>query len=434
MYDYAIRDGKLYIDGRWEHLNLYIANGEIAYIGQEEFPAKEIIDAEGLEVLPGIIDPHVHFDLDLGKIHSVDDFYFGSVAASYGGVSTIIDFLDPVSNAEELESAFHKRLALAKDSLVDFQLHATIKQPTGSIEAFVQKMKSLGIHTVKLFTTYSDSGRRTNDEDIITLLKLSAQYNFLVMAHIENDDLIDLNPTYTYRDLSKSRPSESETVEALKLAGYVKKYGGKLYMVHCSSGKTLEALVNTYPELINQSLFIESCPQYFTFSIDDLQKADGHLYTCAPPLRKKEEQNLLFKYASYLSTIGTDHCSFNRRDKAQQYLKDTPLGVGGIEFALPIMRKHLGDAVIEKMTSNVARLMGLKKKGVLKVGYDADLTFYQPEDVTISSSHGRADYSLYIGHKVFGRVVSTMVRGKFVMRQQKIVGDHGHWIKGNDIL
>ena len=106
MYDYAIMNGKLYINGHWETHNLYISEGKIALISDDFLDASHVTDADGLEVLPGIIDPHVHFELDLGKYKSVDDFYHGTVAAAYGGVTSIVDFLDPAGNADELQKAF----------------------------------------------------------------------------------------------------------------------------------------------------------------------------------------------------------------------------------------------------------------------------------------------------------------------------------------
>jgi dihydropyrimidinase len=375
----------------------------------------------------------VHFELDLGFIKSVDDFYSGSIAALYGGFTSYVDFLEPTDTAEALEKSYYDRLALAKKSVIDYHFHACIKNPKGDLEAYVKKMKALGMNTLKLFTTYSDSNRRTYDKEIIELLKLSKKYHFLIMAHIENDDLIDLNPKFTYQDLPISRPSESELTEALKLAEYTKQTKGYLYMVHLSSGKTLEALDFHYGDILNKHFFIESCPQYFTFTNDKLNEENGYLYTFAPPLRSREEKELLFNYHDSIYTIGTDHCAFMKKDKIKPKLSQIPLGIGGVEHALGIMRHHLGDKVIEKMTSRVAHTQGLINKGQIKEGYDADITLFKSDaTMRIDDNHGTCDYSVYEDLATAGKTISVLVRGAFVLKDRKVIKHQGKLIKGRD--
>ncbi len=435
MYDKAIINGKVYVNQIWEETNVYIKGEKIALISNDFLPASEIIDAKGLEVLPGMIDPHVHFELDLGFIKSVDDFYSGSVAALYGGYTAYVDFLEPTDSVEALENSYYDRLALAKKSVIDYHFHACIKNPKGDLEAYVKKMKSLGMNTLKLFTTYSDSDRRTYDQEIIELLKLSKKYHFLIMAHIENDDLIDLNPNFTYKDLPMSRPSISELTEALKLAEYTRQTKGYMYMVHLTSGKTLEALIQNYSDILNKHFFVESCPQYFTFTNEKLNEEEGYLYTFAPPLRSHEEKELLFKYHESVFTIGTDHCAFMKKDKIKPKLSQIPLGIGGIEHALGIMRHHLGDQVIEKMTSRVAFTQGLSNKGQIKEGFDADITLFKADaGMRVSGNHGTCDYSVYEDLATSGKVISTLVRGQFVLKDQILIKHEGKLIKGCDFL
>ncbi|MFP4177162.1 MAG: dihydroorotase [Acholeplasmataceae bacterium] len=430
MYDLRIK-GTCFVAGAWTDTSIYIEGEKIARITASDHAARRTIDANKALVIPGIIDPHVHFELDLGGIVSVDDFYSGSVAAVHGGVTSIVDFLAPVDNARDLVKAYEERLALAEKSVVDYAFHATIKDPKDDLEVFVRTMKTLDMHTLKLFTTYSDSDRRTYDRDIIELLKLSDRYDIVILAHIENDDMITIEDDMTYLDLPRSRPPESETIEALKLAGFVKAYGGTLYMVHLSSGRTLSALVDNYPDILHRKFLIESCPQYFTFTQDDLKKGDGELLTFAPPLRSKEEQERLFELSHHIDAFGTDHCAFMKADKRNRRLKDIPLGIGGVEHSFNVMYRHLGDPVIERMTRSVARIQRLKDKGELKAGYDADLFFFEPEeDVVLEGNHGTSDYSVYEGLKGKGRITHTMIRGSFVLDENGFHRRKGKLIRG----
>lgn len=425
-----IKNGTCYIDGKWQKANILIKDEKIVFVGLENKEADEIFDASGLKIIPGLIDPHVHFALDCGTVQSVDDFNAGTRSAIYGGITTIVDFLDPTRNAIKLERSFYDRLSLAKLSNVDYHLHGCIKEPDADLEQYVLKMKSLGINTIKLFTTYSETHRRTYDKDIIELLKLSKKYKFLVCCHIENDEMVDLKPEYKCTDISIARPSVSETSETLKLAQFAKETGGYLYMVHCSSGETLKQLIEKYGDILGKHFFVESCPQYFMFNKDILNTENGCLYTFAPPLRSKEEQELLIKNFAYVNTIGTDHCSFNEEDKrSHPMLVGHPLGIGGIESSFLVMHKLFGDSVIDKMSKNIAFLEGFSQKGAIFAGKDADLVFIKDVDTyKIGKPHGIANYSVYEGIEVNEKIIHTMLRGKFVLKDEQFIGGKGELI------
>jgi|AntRauTorcE11898_2_1112593.scaffolds.fasta_scaffold00116_8 dihydropyrimidinase len=435
MYDLKITNGALYIEGRFQKKTLYIESGIIKELSEKDHPASETYDALGAMVLPGFIDPHVHFSLEVGTHKTADDFKSGSIAAAYGGVTTFVDFLDPTDTAKDLEKAFEKRLKKAKESVIDYKFHATLKNPKEILDKYVKTMRTLGLDTLKVFTTYSDSGRRTYDDDIKTLLSLTKKHNFLVLAHIENDVLITLDDAYTHEDLLKSRPSESEMKEALKLAGFVRETGGRLYMVHLSSGHTLNALIKHYDDILNKTFFVETCPQYLTFTSDALKGEDGYLYTCAPPLRSRVEQTHIKNHFKNVHTIGTDHAPFLSKEKRKKRLKDIPLGIGSIEHAFNILYRTFGDALIDKMTVNPAMRMGLyPTKGTLEKGSDADIVIVKKtEPYKIKAHHSSCDYDLYEGQEVSTHVVSTLSRGRFVIKDGIFNPQKGQWIKGEGI-
>ncbi len=426
MNDLLIKNGLVFLKGKWVKTNLAVLGEKISYIGNDEVEAKEILDAQGLKVLPGLIDPHVHFELNCGGTTSCDDFYTGSVCAAYGGVTTIIDFLDPTRNAEELEKSYYERIALAKKSLVDYHMHACIREPNGDLEEYVKTVVKLGMRTIKLVTTYSDTHRRTCDKDIIELLRLSKKNNVMIEAHIENDDLIDLRDKYTFKDLPVSRPSISETSEALKLAKYVRETGGNFYMVHCSSGETLKALKEQFSDILGKNFFVESCPQYFVFNNSVFERDDGQLFTFAPPLRSERERQLLTAHYKDVNAIGTDHCAFMKKEKDYPSLKGFPLGVGGVEHSFSIMYRRFGDEIIDKMSKNTGILQDFPTKGELEVGKDADISIFQEiDDYFEKENHGTCDYSIYDGIIGAGEFKHVLVRGKFVLRDRKIIPHEG---------
>lgn len=426
MYDLGIMNGHVYINNEFIQTNVYIINGIIKKISTEVFDCKDLYDCKGNQVLPGIIDPHTHFDLDLGFTKSKDSFYTGTKAAAFGGVTTIIDFLDPVDNRRDLDNAFSTRKEQAKDSVIDHKFHACLKNPKGHIEDLIKGFKEHNLNTIKVFTTYSDSGRRTYDEEIRELLLHSKENNYTVTVHVENDDLIVTNETDSHHALPINRPTLSETTEASKLADMVRDTKGRLYMVHISSGDTLEYLKRNYKDILNKDFIIESCPHYFSFSNDILHTEKGHLYTMAPPLRSEEEKQKLINHINDVYTIGTDHCVFTSEEKHKTLLKDIPLGVGGVEESFRVLYTKFGESIIPKMTSNVAKAHYLyPQKGVIEEGSDADIFIYKLTDTTINTYHSNIDHNIYLNTPVNGEVLTTISRGSFVVRDKVFIKHKG---------
>ena len=431
MYDLAILNGQLYIEGSLKKQHLYINGDHIVAISDEVHQAREVYDATDRWVMPGLIDPHVHFELNCGKYTSSDDFYTGSIAAAYGGITTVIDFLDPISSEKELVRAFNERNQLASKSMIDYKFHVTVKDPVNEVVPIVKTMKTLGLNSIKLFTTYSDSGRRTYDREIVELLKLSREEGFVVLAHVEKDESITIEASFTPADLPISRPEMAETEEALKLAGFAKETDGHLYMVHVSSGNTLEALVKAFPEILGENLFLESCPHYFEFNEERFEGEQGYLYTMAPPLRSEVSREKLIHGFGHLHTIGTDHCPFTAIQKKQKHLIGMPLGIGGVEHSFSLMATRYGIKAIDKMTTMPAKIFGLyPKKGSLDVGTDADIAIYNPHMThLIETDHSKAGYSVYKDLEVAGQIETTLCKGQFIIKNNALViGSVGHYI------
>ncbi|MBO6129955.1 MAG: amidohydrolase family protein [Pseudobutyrivibrio sp.] len=425
MYDIGIVNGELYIDGDFEKKNLYIKGESIAEITSEMKEATRIIDASNLKVLPGFIDPHVHFHLGVGENISKDDFEDGSKEAVLGGVTTYIDFLDPIKRASEIKEEFKKRSFMAKDSLVDYAFHTTIANPSsGPREIFEESLKA-GINSVKLFTTYSDTDRRTYEDYIYRLLGASKEYKCRVIVHAEKDDLIDKSKEIPVKNHSKSRPVACEYEEVMELAQMTKAMGGNLYIVHTNCGSTVVAIRHEYgSELAHGNIVLESCPHYFLFNDQALSKPDGYKYTMTPPLRPENERCLMVDNIDAFATIGTDHCPYTREQKQHEYTSQIPMGVGGIRYSFLSMYNLFGYSILDKYTVGPAKIYGLSKKGTLALGMDADIVLFDERGTTKVDD----DMSIYF-EKEFRGVIKTVInRGAVVNDSGKIMNHQGKYI------
>ena len=431
MYDLGITGGYAYINGSFRKTNIYIQNGTISHIGGEELPCDDKYDAAGKKIIPGLMDPHVHFDLDTGSHTSCDDFQSGSVSAAYGGITTFFDFLDPVSDAGGIKPALEKRMKMAEGSIIDYSFHATLANPAGHTKEMVDEAMELGLSSIKVFTTYSESGRRTYDREIRELLALSKDRGFVLMVHAENDNMVEILPGQKVWDITYARNEEAEISEALNLAGMVEETGGELYMVHVSSGHTVQALASRYPNLLGRKFHIETCPHYLYFNLHEYDRNDGYLYTMIPPLRSRRAQGLLLNNAPHIETVGTDHCPYMRKEKNKEYLAGIPMGVGGVEYSFPAMYGFFGKRAIDMMSLNPARIFGLYPgKGVLMEGSDADIAIFSDNGPYIKATdHSKCDYSIYTeGRGAFASMITVdtvISRGRFVIRDKELKGGKG---------
>lgn len=426
-YDLGILNGSVYLDGTFFSSHIYVKEGKISSISNQKLPCKEDIDATGCMVLPGLIDPHVHFKLGVGNRVSSDDFYEGSRKGALGGITTYIDFLDPVKKAEEIPAALQKRLSLAKESITDFAFHTTIANPDDTAEHIINESKKAGITSIKLFTTYSDTDRRTKDDTIYELLSCSHNTDVKIVVHAEHDELVWNRTDILVKDHEKSRPVLSETVEIMKLASMARETGGNLYIVHVSAGSSVKQLVKQYPdELRKKQIMIESCPHYFLLNSKLYEQDDGYRFTMTPPLRPEQERIRLNEYIDFITTIGTDHCPCDEVLKKQRYTSQIFMGIGGIEYSFLNMYTLFQERIIDKFTKEPAKAYGLyPKKGTLLPGADADIVIFNPKESTCVEDKE----SVYDGRLLTGAVKKVYVRGQLIVEDKKVYPAKGTYIR-----
>jgi len=435
VHELGLLNGSVYKDGGLKKLNIYIDNGIISKLTDQVYDCEKVVDCAGKMLLPGFIDPHVHLNLNLGEFTSSDDFSNGTKAAAYGGFTTIIDFLNPVNRAEEFERALEEKMAEGRGSNIDYSFHTTIGNYKEHPEPLAEKSLYAGIPSIKLFTTYSESDRKCNDGIIVELVRLSKEKNLLVMCHTENDGVIlnhfkDGDRADGIENYEESRPEIAEICEMAKLAEIAELEGGRLYFVHVTCGSSVKLLKDKYSSSLNKHIFIESCPQYFYLTKDKYMEKEGALYLLAPPLRSNYENGLLKEHIDTINVIGTDHCPFMRNEKLKYDDSSTiPKGLGGLEYSFSLMYTLYGNCIIDKFTENPAKIHGLfPKKGVLSEGSDGDVVIFDPyKSFIVDSGHSKCDYSPYDGIKLTGQVISTILRGKFIIEDGKFIGGQGEF-------
>ena len=427
MYDLGIINGRVYTDGGFIRTNVYVTDGKIAALSAERLKCAKTVDAEDSKVLPGLIDPHVHFSLTAGGNTSTDDFESGSVNGLLGGITTYIDFLDPIRSTAEYKDAFDQRMALAEKSASDYAFHGCVADPSDSARKIIREGLKYGITSIKLFTTYSNTNRRTGDRYILDLLKESRPHNVRIVVHSENDELVDYGENILVKNHEKSRDTLCETTEVLKLAQMARVTDGKLYIVHVSAGTTADIIAREYrKELEKGTIIMESCPHYFIFNSSCYNKRNGCLYTMTPPLRPEEDRALLCENIDHISTIGTDHCPFTEEMKRHKYTSETPMGIGGIKYSFLNMYTIFGDRVISKFTSNVARAYNMyPRKGTLLPGADADIVIFDDRANDVIKD----PESLYNGKAVKGRITAVYLGGKEAVKDGKYMGSEGSYIR-----
>ena len=430
MYDLGIINGWVYIDHSFQKINVYIKDEVIQTLSNELLSCIRVIDAKGKYVLPGFIDPHVHFALGVKENRSKDDFHSGSIEAVYGGVTTYIDFLDPIKETSDIRNQFEKRMQLAKESVTDYAFHMTVCNPISSAKEMIEEGKKLGIQSIKLFTTYADTDRRTYDKQIYELLEESKRQKVWIVVHSENDELINHNKDILIADHEKARPSITENIEVMKLAAMARKTGGNLYIVHVSAGSTVKGVYESFSkELKEGQIVLESCPHYFLLNSETLEQEDGYKYTMTPPLREEKERKLLNEYIDAITTIGTDHCPYTKAQKQHKYTSETPMGIGGIRYSFLNMYNLYGFKVLDQFTSNPAKVYGLETKGKLLPGYEGDVVIFDDTKETIVQD----EMSVYQGKILKGSIEKVILRGDIVLENGKIKEHTGTYIRRGEL-
>ncbi|MCG4272489.1 dihydropyrimidinase [Acetobacter senegalensis] len=396
----------------------------------------DVVDAGGLLVMPGGIDPHTHMEMPFMGTTASDDFYTGTAAGLAGGTTSILDFVIPGSDRTLLESwkAWREK---ARKAASDYGFHVAITHWNDQVHADMGTLvQDCGVNSFKHFMAYKNA-LMIEDETFLHSMRRAGELGALCTVHAENGDAV----AYLQQNLLEkgqtgpeahpaSRPPAVEgeaTQRAITLAGLL---GVPLYVVHVSTEEATSAIAQA--RMRGQEVYGEVLPQHLVFD-DQVYTASDWLkaarYVMSPPFRPAHHQKALWGglMSGQLQTTATDHCCFCKEQKEAGKADFTriPNGTPGIEDRMSVLW-HFGvksgkltpENFVAVTSTNTARIFNMyPRKGSITIGADADIVLWDPtaeRTISAATHHQNVDYNIYEGMTVSGLARKTISNGKLV--------------------
>ena len=428
--------------------NIMIEEGKIKALtsSANEISASIKVDAKGKYVLPGAIDPHVHYGVytPINEAARTE-----SRSAAVGGVTTMIRMLRLY---ESYRNVTRQLDASKKNHHIDYSIHASILRPEQLNE--ITYLKELGINSLKIYMNlgadlnhiYMDLEPDTRgirdhevnmtDELMVGIVNEGSKAHSTVLVHAENPTMCSVHMREAKKKgamglkaWSDSRPRSSEAESVVKISELGRNFGANLYFAHIGSTAALDAIL-AQRQKGRSNYYIETCPHYLTHTVD-FGKVTAKV---VPPLRSKSDLQSMWSALrnGLVDTIGTDHVANRLEMKTGKGdIWSALAGFPGIATMLPVLLSHgvnqdriTIEKVAEVTSYNTARIFGMyPKKGTIEPGSDADLTIVDldiEKKVTPDLLQSFSDYTIYDGHKLKGWPVMTIVRGRIVMEEGQV--------------
>jgi dihydroorotase (multifunctional complex type) len=396
--------------------------------------ARQVIDAQGLLVMPGVVDPHVHF---YGE--GIGEY---SRLAVQGGVTTFIGMIRGAPE-EPLASVVDRHESDgAAASVTDFSFHVVLYDREDTV-AQIDALAERGFRSYKMFMAYKRRGMMVRDNFLYEAMTEIRKVGGIALAHAESGEMIDYLEQAAIREgrtspehYEPTRPAEAEAAAIEVLALAAQATGCPTYVVHLSSGQGLAAVERARHRGV--PIWVETCPQYLLMDNHTLCR-HGATAKIAPPLRASGDRRTLGTalLTGGLNAIGSDHASYSPAAKLEGCgsIFDAPFGMSGAPTLFPSMFTWALDnnvplpIVVRAMSETPARLFGLAhRKGSLAPGADADIIVVDPSArkvVDFKTNSPTVCPSPLEGESLAGWPLITISRGDVVWRDGQVQGSAG---------
>lgn len=440
-------------------LDLYLSDGCIRAVAHQgvlkrelAVSNKDIYDASGLLIFPGVIDTHVHFETGSQHCDTLPDV---AMAAALGGTTTL---LGHVSGGQRgLLSEMGRQKDLIGNCPIDVAFHA-ILTPHEEPEEIVPQLAKMGISSYKVFMAYQNRGLGMNEAELYRAFRAVAKVQGVVLVHAETGELITAleqeliaKGTIDIPSYPLSRPEFTE-VEAIRRALWLAEVANvRLYIVHVSTVGGLELIHRERQRAVLNSrppIYSETCPKYLLLNESSYRNpALGGKAIVAPPLRSAVQQASLRQafWSGAVDCIGSDHSPHPHTLKTASAFPEVKAGAPGAQTFFPVMlsdalrfvAQRQVDEVLppvltvlsEAISANPARIFGLaRKSGRLEPGSDADFVFVDPSAETVINDAllcSNSGFSLYPGRELKGKPVHSMVRGRWIVKDTQLAQREG---------
>jgi dihydroorotase len=424
MFDLIIKNATVVTPDWTQALDIGITQGKIVHLGMlSTASAKEIFNAKGLHILPGVIDPQVHFR-EPGLTHK-EDISSGSHCAAMGGVTAFFEMPNTQPATDTKERLDWKLARASETSLVDFAFFVGAT-PENALHLGELEM-SAGCAGVKMFLG-SSTGTLLVDDPAVQLRVMKSGSRRVAVHSEDEARLKERKPMFEGRGVESHaqwRDEECAVISTRNIINLSREAKRKLHVLHVTSAGEIPLLAAA-----RDLVTFEIPPQHLTFHAPEVYQRLGTRAQMNPPIRTKEHQAALWNAINngLADCLGSDHAPHTLEEKAKPW-PTSPSGMPGVQTTVPVMLTHVFhqkfslERFVDLTSAGPARIYGIKNKGHIALGFDADFTVVDlkmRKTITDAWSQSRCHWTPFDGFEAVGWPVGTVVRGNFVMRDGEL--------------